>query len=164
MTTESPLAAPMDSPANLLQSTSPGARALRFALVLAAYGTLSILDWRHLIAGPDSRIPTTFATGDIGTGVWYLECLPFAILHGLNPLVSHYQFAPAGFNLLSHTGEMFPALLVSPITLVFGPLAAFNVALISAPAISAGALFFVLRRLQFQPVAAFIAGAPLDVG
>ena len=85
--------------------------------------------------------------------------LPFALGHGLNPFISNLQFAPDGFNLLSNTGILFPALLLSPITLTAGPIAAFDVGVIAAPVVSGGSLYFVCRRLGSGWAGGLVAGA-----
>ena len=84
--------------------------------------------------------------------------LPFALGHGLDPFISHLQFAPAGFNLLSNTGMLFPALLLSPVTVTAGPVAAFNVGLLAAPVVSGGCLYFVCRRLGMSWAGGLVAG------
>jgi hypothetical protein len=128
-------------------------------LVVAGYASLSLYDFEHLLGGFGSRVPASPFSGDVGAAVWYLAWLPFALGHGLNPLVSHFQFAPAGFNLVSNTGDLFPALVLSPVTVLFGPVFALDVAVVAAPVISAGSLYFVARRLGFSLPAAFVAGA-----
>jgi hypothetical protein len=85
--------------------------------------------------------------------------VPFALGHGLDPFISHLQFAPDGFNLLSNTGILFPALLLSPITVTAGPIAAFDVGVIVAPVVSGGCLYFVCRRLGSGWVGGLVAGA-----
>jgi hypothetical protein len=142
------------------KAASSTRRRIAAALVLVAgYASLSLFDFEHLLGGFGSRVPATPYSGDVGAAVWYLAWLPFALGHGLNPFVSHFQFAPAGFNLLSNTGDLFPAFVLSPVTVLFGPVSAFDVAVVAAPVISAGALYFVARRLGCSAPAAFVAGA-----
>ena len=127
--------------------------------IVIAYASLSLYDFRNLLVDLGSRVPNTPYSGDVGAAIWYMAWLPFALGHALNPFVSHFQFAPEGFNLLSNTGDFFPALVLSPVTALFGPVVSFNVAVIAAPATSAGALYFVVRRLGLSALAAFVAGA-----
>ena len=128
-------------------------------MIPSAYATLALFYFRHLLGGLSSRVPLTSYSGDVGTGVWYMAWLPFALGHGIDPFVSHFQFAPAGFNLLSNTGDLLPSLVLSPVTVLFGPVASFNVAVISAPVISAGSLYYVVRKIGISAPAAFVAGA-----
>jgi hypothetical protein len=85
----------------------------RWSFHLAAIAVLlvlSVLQCRSLLGAPSSSVPANRFSGDDGQGVWYMAWLPFALGHGLDPFISHLQFAPAGFNLLSNTGMLFPAL------------------------------------------------------
>jgi hypothetical protein len=117
---------------------------------LAAIAVLlafSVLQCRSLLGALSSGVPASRFSGDAGQGVWCMAWLPFALGHGLDPFISHLQFAPAGVNLLSNTGILFPALLLSPITVTAGPVVAFDVGLLAAPVVSGGCLYFVCRRL-----------------
>lgn len=129
------------------------------AVIVIAYASLSLFDFGGLLGGFGSRLPGTPFPGDVGSAVWYMGWLPFALGHGMNPFISHFQFAPGGFNLLSNTGDLFPALVLAPVTVWLGPVAAFNTAVIAAPVISAGALYLVVRKLGFSAPPAFVAGA-----
>jgi hypothetical protein len=128
---------------------------------LAAIAVLlafSVLQCRSLLGALSSSVPANRFSGDTGQGVWYMAWLPFALGHGLDPFISHLQFAPAGFNLLSNTGMLFPALLLSPVTVTAGPVAAFNVGLLAAPVVSGGCLYFVCRRLGMSWAGGLVAG------
>jgi hypothetical protein len=78
---------------------------------------------------------------------WALAWSPWALLHGLNPLFSDAVFAPTGVSLTWATIVPGPALVMWPITAVFGPLAAYNVLVLSAPALAAWAAYLVCHRL-----------------
>ena len=133
----------------------------RWSLHLAAIAVLlafSVLQCRSLLGALSSSVPASGFSGDDGQGVWYVAWLPFALGHGLDPFISHFQFAPAGFNLLSNTGILFPALLLSPITVTAGPVAAFDAGLIAAPVVSGGCLYFVCRRLGTGWAGGLVAG------
>jgi hypothetical protein len=134
----------------------------RSSLHLAAIAVLlafSVLQCRSLVGALGSSVPASGYSGDDGQGVWYMAWLPFALGHGLDPFVSHLQFAPAGFNLLSNTGILFPALVLSPITITAGPVVAFDVGLLAAPVVSGGCLYFVCRRLGTGWAGGLVAGA-----
>jgi len=133
----------------------------RWSFHLAAIAVLlvlSVLQCRSLLGAPSSSVPANRFSGDDGQGVWYMAWLPFALGHGLDPFISHLQFAPAGFNLLSNTGMLFPALLLSPITVTAGPVMAFDVGLVAAPVVSGGCLYFVCRRLGLGWAGGVVAG------
>ena len=60
--------------------------------------------------------------------IWSFAWWPHAILHGLNPFVTHAIWAPGGFDLAWATSVPGLALVFAPITLVFGATFAYNVA------------------------------------
>lgn len=125
---------------------------------IAVLLALSVLQCRSLLGALSSGVPANRFSGDAGQGVWYMAWLPYALGHGLDPFISHLQFAPAGFNLLSNTGMLFPALLLSPVTVTAGPVAAFDVGLLVAPVVSGGCLYFVCRRLGMGWAGGLVAG------
>jgi hypothetical protein len=119
-------------------------------LVLAclAYWPISPLDSHHLITwSPDPQQQT-----------WYLAWPPFALTHGLNPFFTTYLQAPKGGNLAASTSMPLLGLLGSPVTLLAGPLATFNLMLRLALAASGTSMFFVLRRYTSWWPAAFGGG------
>ena len=89
----------------------------------------------------------------IGTGgdpqlfVWSLGWWPHAVLHGHNPFVTHLLWAPHGSNLVWTTSVPGLALLLAPVTLAAGPVAAYNVAAILLPALAAWTAFLLCRHL-----------------
>jgi hypothetical protein len=114
---------------------------------IAVLLAVSVLQCRSLLGALSSTVPASRFSGDVGQGVWSMAWLPFALGRGLDPFISHFQFAPAGFNLLSNAGIFFPALLLSPITVTAGPVVAFDIGILAAPVVSGGCLYFVCRRL-----------------
>ncbi len=69
--------------------------------------------------------------------VWSLGWWPHAVIHGLNPFVTHVLWAPHGSNLVWTTSVPGLALLLAPVTLAAGPGAAYNVAAVLLPALAA---------------------------
>lgn len=96
--------------------------------------------------------------GDPAQEVWFLAWLPHAIANGLDPFVSKAMFAPGGINLLLNTSILLPSLVLSPITVSFGPVVAFDAAVVLAPALSALAGFAAFRRFAPYGPAAFLGG------
>ena len=107
------------------------------------YFLLSVIVWWGLWS---TRGRTTCGCGDSSTFIWYLEWPAYAIAHGLNPLYSTALFHPSGVNLLSNTSVIAVGLPLAPITWIFGPVAAFNVALTLSPPLSALAMYALVRR------------------
>jgi hypothetical protein len=96
--------------------------------------------------------------GDIAQSTWFLSWPPYALAHGLNPLFSSFGNYPYGVNLIVNTSSVAVGLLVAPVTLLFGPVASFNVAMTAAMALSAIAAFALARRFTSWVPAAFAAG------
>ena len=79
--------------------------------------------------------------------VWSFAWWPHAVLHGLNPVVSHAVWAPDGVNLAWTTSVPGLAFPFAPLTLVFGPVVAYNVAAVLMPALDAWTAFLLCRYL-----------------
>ncbi len=107
-----------------------------------------------------SSHPTTVSEvgGDQFATMWFLEWAPHALLHGLNPFFSGYVNHPFGVNLLTNTSVLLLGWLATPITLVWGPIASFNVLITLALPASATAGYFFARRWVAWGPAAFVAG------
>jgi hypothetical protein len=101
---------------------------------------------------------TTCGCGDAARFLWFFEWPAFALTHGHSLLYSQWLFHPTGINLLNDTSVLALGVVLTPVTLIFGPVAAMNVALTLAPFLSALAMFLLLRRwVQWSP-AAFVGG------
>jgi hypothetical protein len=91
--------------------------------------------------------------------VWSWRWWPYAVSHGLNPLYSRQIGAPVGYSLAWATSVPAVALVLTPVTLVFGPIAAFNMTLLLSAPVSGWAAFLAARRLTGRFWAALMAGA-----
>jgi hypothetical protein len=91
--------------------------------------------------------------------VWSLRWWPYAVAHGLNPLLSKEIGAPGGFNMTWTTTVPPLALLASPLTLIAGALRSFNILAAIAPALCAWVAFVACRRLTGNFWAALFGGA-----
>lgn len=101
--------------------------------------------------------------------MWCLVWWPHAIAHGLNPFISRVIWAPTGFNLTWATSIPALALALWPITLAFGPVVAYNLAALLAPALAALAAFLLCRKLTGNFAAALVGGglygfSPYEMG
>lgn len=79
--------------------------------------------------------------------VWMLAWWPHAVLHGENPFVSHAVWSPQGANLAWDTSVPGLALLAAPVTLLGGPVLAYNVLAVLLPALAAWTGFLLCRHL-----------------
>lgn len=135
------------------------ARAL-VPLILAAYVLCAIgLTLPAWLAAVPAYVGTG---GDPQQTMWFLTWTPFAISHGLNPLVSDYMNYPDGFNLMWQTWMPILGVVLWPITAIWGPLVAWNVVLTVSPALGAVFAFFAIRR--YVPAAIPAAAGALVYG
>jgi len=102
------------------------------------------------------RLP---ATRDAGIYVWDLWWVGHQIIHLHNPWSTSYMAAPVGLQLAYHTLVPLLGLVMMPITLAFGPSAAYNLLLIVLPGLSAYAMYRVARLWLPTRVGAIAAGA-----
>jgi hypothetical protein len=96
--------------------------------------------------------------GDPEQQTWFLAWTAHALTHGLNPFFTHYLNAPSGANLAIDTAMPLLGVLGMPITLLAGPVAAFNLLLKLGLAASGASMFWVLRRYTSWWPAAFGGG------
>ena len=90
--------------------------------------------------------------------VWSWQWWPYAVSHGLNPLYSTKIGAPSGYDLGWTTPTAAVAVLLCPVTELFGPVVSFNLALVLAAPVSAWAAFLAARQLTGRFWAALAAG------
>ncbi|MGH7813053.1 MAG: hypothetical protein ACREQI_03520 [Candidatus Binataceae bacterium] len=113
--------------------------AINLALSFAVFGRPVWGHFRTLHLG---------ATADPSLFMWYLVWWPYALVHGLNPFVTHLLWAPIGINLTWMTCVPFPSLAAWPVTAAFGPIASLNLLSILAPALAGWAAFLLCRHLS----------------
>jgi hypothetical protein len=127
------------------------------AVAFAPYLLVSVGLWWHVW----STHPTGVATcgcGDAAFVTWFLAWPANALSHGHNLFYSTLLFHPSGVNMLSNVSTLAIGVPLVPVTLLFGPVATLNVALTLAPALSALAMFWLLRRWVSWTPAAFVGG------
>lgn len=78
---------------------------------------------------------------------WSLEWWPWSIWHGVDPLRTHLLWAPGSFATLWITSIPAVALAALPVTLLGGPLLAYNVMMFASVALAAGCAFLLCREL-----------------
>ena len=98
------------------------------------------------------------ACGDPEQQTWFLAWTSHALTHGLNPFFTQYLNAPRGANLAIDTAMPLLGVLGTPIILLAGPVAAFNLLLKLGLAASGASMFWVLRRYTSWWPAAFAGG------
>jgi hypothetical protein len=117
-------------------------------LAFLLYGGVSIFYFGlPILSRPGSRYVGLGPGGDAEAYMWFLRWWPHAIRHGLNPLVTHVIWAPIGTNLAWTASMPGVAVPAAPLTTLAGPVIAYNVLAVIAPALSAWAAFLLCRHL-----------------
>ena len=132
-------------------------------MALAGYLILAVVLWWHVWSSHPTSV-TTCGCEDPSLFVWFLEWPAYALAHGHNLFYSTALFHPAGINLLSNTGVLSLGVPLAPVTWLFGPVATLNVASTLGPALTALAMFWLLRRWVGWTPAAFVGGLVLGFG
>ena len=132
---------------------------LHLAVVAGYLAVAVLLWWRVWVTGsPSSSI--TCPCGDPSQELWWLQWLPWAILHGHNPFFTHAMNAGmGGVNGLANPSLYLPAAVAAPITVAFGPVVSFNVMATVTPVLSGWCMFVLCRRLTTFVPGQVLAGA-----
>lgn len=137
----------------------PRRSSARFAtsLAIGTYAVLALLaNWNAWTMGATRVLQQPYQ--DPKLNVWYLEWTPFAISHGVNPLYSHWVNAPFGANYAANVAMPLLAIIASPVTAMWGPVAGVNFLIsFSFFACCVGGYCFVRHWTSWRP-AAFVGG------
>jgi hypothetical protein len=129
-----------------LHTRGPWGRPLLWELV-GVFGLsllLSILLFHRAWDWPFSTL--VGSAGDADEYSWFLSWVPFAIGHGLDPLVSNYVNYPGGVNLMWNTSVLLPSFLMAPVTVIFGAAFSYNALVTLAPVLNATFAYLAFRR------------------
>ena len=134
-------------------------RALGPWLVVACYLIGALVITGRLWIDPAGRMQAG-DRGDVDLFAWFVQYAATAVSHGQLPaLFTTAMNAPVGVNLMWNTSFLLPGVLLSPVTLLWGPQVSLTVALTLGFAGSAASLFWVLRRWGASLGAAALGGA-----
>ncbi|HVB92854.1 MAG TPA: hypothetical protein VND67_00935 [Acidimicrobiales bacterium] len=128
-----------------------------YASAAMLYLAMSIGLWWGVWTSHPSTV-TTCGCGDAARFLWFFEWPAFAFTNGHSLWFSPWLFHPGGINLLNDTSVLALSVVLTPFTLLFGPVAAMNVALALAPVVSALAMMVLLRRWVTWTPAAVLGG------
>ncbi len=121
-----------------------GAANLEICGALLIYITISLLIYGLPLRGH-------FTTSYVGVGadptifLWAIAWWPHAILHGINPFLTTAIWAPKGANLAWATSIPGPSLLMTPITMLWGPVVSYNILNILCPLANGFSMFLLCR-------------------
>ena len=85
------------------------------------------------------------AIRDAGAYVWGFWWMARQVTHLGNPWATGYLAAPVGEQLAYHTLMPLPGLLMTPVTLIFGPSASYNLLSIACPGLLCYAMYRAAR-------------------
>jgi hypothetical protein len=131
-------AAPERSADRLVPRWADGA-AVALSLALAFWVTSGM--WMHV-----GSLALANGGSDVTFFEWTLVHATRIFTHGENPLFTSQMNAPNGVNLMANTGLLGLTVPLVPVTLLFGPAAAFTIMLTGGLAATAWAWYHVLSR------------------
>jgi hypothetical protein len=111
-----------------------------------------------VLAHPGRVVVGFNPASDFQIMTWSLEWWPWALMHGVNPLHTQLLWPPSGFSTLWMTTIPASALLAAPLTLVAGSLVSYNVLMILAVPLAAGAAYLLCRELSGSFLASLVGG------
>ncbi|MGO9080122.1 MAG: hypothetical protein ACLQDY_13925 [Streptosporangiaceae bacterium] len=119
------------------------------ALLLAIYVAAGIaVTWPRVTYLFDGELPSKT---DVTSYVWGLYWVAHQISHFGDPFSTTYMAAPAGIQLGFDTLMPLPGLLITPVTLLFGPAASFSILTILAPGLLCYVMYRAARLWLGQP-------------
>jgi hypothetical protein len=118
--------------------------ALPSAIVIVVYVLIGIVAFWPVDPGISQHVFSD--GGDYVQSVWFLNWVPYAIAHGLNPFFSNGLLVPQGVNLAQNTASPLLGLASAPFSFLFGPVVSTNLLMLLGMPVSATAAFVVLRR------------------
>ena len=150
----------LDVPVTPARGPAPTAVRRLSPLVLLGliYLAASVALHHRVLATPTSTAIGS-GTTDHNLFLWWLNWTPWSILHGQNPLFTDFQHYPLGVNAMWNTSVPLLGVLLAPVTLTAGPLAAFNVGVVLGPAVSGVAMAAALGPYVRAWVPRAVAGA-----
>jgi len=127
------------------------------AVLVYLLGSLGLW-WQVWVSGSPSQTVTGIG-GDAVEQVWWMQWLPWAVLHGHNPFLTNAMFSrTGGISAMANTSWMTVSAALSPVTLLFGPITSSHLADLLAPVLSAWAAFALCGRLTRLRWARIVAG------
>jgi hypothetical protein len=143
-----------DRPGRLPLADRP---ALRHVALLVAYLALGVVvTWPRSAYLVQGRLPATRDTEQYVWGFWWVAHQVTALG---NPFFTRYMAAPVGIQLGFHTLMPLPGLLLTPVTLAFGPSASLSLLTIVTPGLLCYAMYRAARLWLNAEIGAIVAGA-----
>ena len=135
----------------------------RGASAALAYSVVASVAFWHDLPFNNLQVPAA-APDDTTAVAWFLSYVGFAVTHGHNPFFTNWMDFPSGVNLPANQSMILLGALLTPITILFGPLATLNFTLFAALVTTALAMYVTLRYFDCRPLAAFAGGLLFGFG
>jgi hypothetical protein len=132
----------------------PAARQAALLLVFIAAG--AAVTWPLATDLPMGRLPSSRDTASYVWGFWWMA---HQVTHLANPWFTSQMAAPVGVQLGFHTLIPLPGLLLTPVTLIFGPSASYNLLVLITPGLLCYAMYRAARLWLPSATGAIAAGA-----
>src|SRR5215475_13311130 len=130
------------------------ARHVALLLVFIAAGVA--VTWPLATHLPGGRLPSSRDTASYVWGFWWVA---HQVTHLGNPWFTDLMAAPVGVQLGFHTLMPLPSLLLTPVTLIFGPSASYNLLVLITPGLLCYAMYRAARLWIASAMGAIAAGA-----
>ena len=126
------------------------------------FGRKALGDIDHTVVGFGPH-PALYGR-DQSAYVWFLAWGAHAVFHLQNPFLTHEVYAPGGYNLTWAASILGPAVLLAPLTELWGPMVTFNLLAILAPAGAAWGAYLLCRDLTTRTSSAIAGGLVFGFG
>ncbi|HZQ50238.1 MAG TPA: hypothetical protein VFB69_08020 [Candidatus Dormibacteraeota bacterium] len=136
----------------------------RRPVVLVAYTLLAIAMFANVWSAPASH--WIGVDGDPDSTIWSIAWSAYSLTHLLNPFLTNWVFYPSGTDVLWANADAPIALgwAATPVTLLFGPIVAYNVLQTLCLSLSAFVAYLAFARLVTRPATAFAGGLVYGFG
>lgn len=125
------------------------------ALVLIYIGAGIAATWPRFTYLADGKLPKTTDTASFVWGMWWIA---HQVVHLGNPFLTNHMAAPVGIQLGFSTLMPLAGFVMLPVTLIFGPSAAFTVLSLLVPGLLCYSMFRA-ARLWLNVPGSLVAGA-----
>jgi hypothetical protein len=122
------------------------------------YAVLGLLTAGWYAIRDPSTVCACIGNSDPAEYMWSLGWWPHALLHGLNPFISHYVWAPTGADLARSATIPTAAFVMWPVTAAFGPVVSYNVLSVASPVLTAFTAYLLCRRITGRELPALAGG------
>jgi hypothetical protein len=125
-------------------------------IALAAYSLLAVAIFSSAWVDPAGR--WIGSPKDPQLFIWYLGWIPHQLSQGLNPLFTDHLSYPMGVNLMWNTSMILPAVVLWPVTALWGPVVSYNLLVTGGIALSAWCGFLAAKRFIAADLPCLLAG------